>query len=645
MKSKTSIIILSYNTQEYLQLCIESIRTFTTEGTYELIVIENASKDGSASWLKKQKDIIAIYNEENQGFPKGCNQGLEIATGDDLLLLNSDTIVTQNWLQNLRQALYSSPRIGAVGCVTNWASNDQEITGPYKNLAQLHAFAADYNQSNPAAWEQKAFLVGFCYLFKREVYEKIGFLDEQFSPGNYEDDDYSLRILQADYDLLLCRDTFIHHFGSASFVHEKAPRASHEMAKKYNAILARNKLLFRAKWHLPPNYKTIPIEELRRYVRVMNDRAAKLGDVFPMIQEVTIPDFSPFERTVFTNGSSKRALITLGRRSYLADGSMEFGSHNCHVLIGRYSSLAHRLVFEVGLNHDYRQVTTYPFDDILQKDDHTLNHAARANHNQIIIGSDVWIGCDVKILGGVHIGNGAVIGAGTVVAKNIPPYAVVVGNPARIIKYRFSQKTIEKLQQIKWWYWEDEKIQTLLSELKDADAFVEKFAPQKTDAAEASEIVSAMKKLRTEGYKLYYFLPDFTSAEGIWKTVIDAYLQTYCTTDKVALVLGLPAERLCRQELACIGKKLNERGEAAPLLLSHPAEGQIIVPVLQQADCFITTKEGISSQGVDYASDVGMEIIYGLDEHKMIFPKNNSNQPREVHTNGKPNASQHMSRE
>lgn len=634
MDTKTSIIVLSYNTQKYLQLCLESIRSFTETGTYEIIVVENGSRDGSAKWLKTQKDIIAIYNEENQGFPKGCNQGLEIATGDDLLLLNSDTIVTQNWLQNLRQALYSSPQIGAVGCVTNFCSNRQQIAVPYKNIDELQTFAAAYNQVNSAAWEQRAFLVGFCYLFKREVYEKIGFLDEQFSPGNYEDDDYSLRILQAGYDLLLCRDTFIHHFGHASFIPEKDPQAAREMTEKFNAMLGRNSLLFRAKWHLPPSYKNIPIEDLRRYVRAISGTAAKRGGVFPMIQQVTIPDFSPFERTVFTNGTSKRALITLGRRSYLADGSMEFGSHNCHVLIGRYSSLAHRLVFEVGLNHDYRQVTTYPFDDILQKDDHTLNHAARANQNQIIIGSDVWIGCDVTLLGGVRIGNGAVIGAGAVVAKNIPPYAVVVGNPARVIKYRFAPKTIEKLQQIKWWHWDDAKIQSLLSELKDVDAFVAKFAPEKTHTGEASETVSAMKNLHAEGYKLYYFLPDFTSAEGIWKTVIDAYLQTYCASDKVALVLGLPDDSLCRQALDCISQKLNECGEAAPLLLSHPAGDQIIVPVLQQADCFITTKEGISSQGVDYASDVGMEIAYGLDEREMIFPKHNPNQPKKVHTNG-----------
>ena len=219
MRYKTSIVILSYNTLQLLQLCIESIREHTEAGTYEIIVVENASKDGSAAWLKEQSDLRCIYNEKNLGFPKGCNQGLAIATGTELLLLNSDTVVTQNWLKNLRCALYSSPQAGAAGCVTNYCSNDQQIEVPYGDLEEMQLFAAEYNKaSDPVRWEKKATLVGFCYLFKREVLEKIGWLDEQFSPGNFEDDDYSLRILQAGYDLLLCRDTFIHHFGSASFL-------------------------------------------------------------------------------------------------------------------------------------------------------------------------------------------------------------------------------------------------------------------------------------------------------------------------------------------------------------------------------------------------------------------------------------------
>ena len=240
MCHKTSIIILSYNTLEMLQLCIESIREHTEVGSYEIIVVENASKDGSAEWLKEQEDLRCIYNEENQGFPKGCNQGLEIAEGTELLLLNSDTIVTKNWLENLCRALYSDPAVGAVSCVTNCCSNNQQIEAPYENIAEMQAFAADYNKSNPARWEKKTTLVGFCFLFKRDVFDKVGFLDEQFSPGNFEDDDYSLRILQQGWDLLLCRDTFIHHFGHASFLKGYGAQEAAEKVQRSNALLQRN---------------------------------------------------------------------------------------------------------------------------------------------------------------------------------------------------------------------------------------------------------------------------------------------------------------------------------------------------------------------------------------------------------------------
>ncbi|AEB99503.1 glycosyltransferase [Selenomonas sputigena] len=267
MRHKTSIIILSYNTLELLQLCVNSIREYTEAGTYEIIVVENASKDGSAEWLREQMDLRCIYNEENQGFPKGCNQGLSIAEGTELLLLNSDVIVTKNWLENLCRALYSAPEVGAVSCVTNCCSNNQQIETSYENVEDMQAFAATYNVSDPARWERKTTLVGFCFLFKREVFDKVGFLDEQFSPGNFEDDDYSLRILQQGWDLLLCHDTFIHHFGHASFSKGYGDQEVAEKVRRSNALLRRNGALFQQKWHIPSTYKIMDVEELRRLLQ------------------------------------------------------------------------------------------------------------------------------------------------------------------------------------------------------------------------------------------------------------------------------------------------------------------------------------------------------------------------------------------
>lgn len=91
------------------------------------------------------------------------------------------------------------------------------------------------------------------------------------------------------------------------------------------------------------------------------------------------------------------------------------------------------------------------------------------------IGNDVWIGNNVLIKGGVSIGDGAIIGMGAVVTKNVPPYAIVVGVPAKIIKYRFDKNTIEKLLEIKWWDWAVETIKERRNDFSDIGIFITKY--------------------------------------------------------------------------------------------------------------------------------------------------------------------------
>ncbi len=263
----TSIIILSYNTLELTRMCIESIRRYTSDEPYEIIVVDNASADGSVKWLKKQQDVRCIFNEENVGFPKGCNQGMTIAQGSEILLLNSDVVVTARWLTQLKRALYSRPEVGVVGCVTNKAFNLQQISVPYEitDMKAMQKFASVYNHTDSHKWERRLTLIGFCYLFKREIYDKLGGLDEQFSPGNYEDDDYTLRIWQNGYEAILCRDTFVHHFGSSSFMPSRRKKNwQQEQAERrvYQNLLDRNKHLIMAKWHLPVNYKKLGLREI-----------------------------------------------------------------------------------------------------------------------------------------------------------------------------------------------------------------------------------------------------------------------------------------------------------------------------------------------------------------------------------------------
>lgn len=213
----TSIILLTYNKLEYTKICIESIRKFTPKGKYEIIVVDNNSNDGTVDWLKDQNDLKVIYNDYNAGFPKGCNQGIEISSGDSILLLNNDTVVTPNWLNILDKTLYSSDKIGAVGSITNSCSNGQAINVNYNNIDEMINFSKSINTYNENNHEFKLWLVGFCFLVKKNILNEVGYLDEIFTPGNFEDNDLSFRILEKGYSLVLCRDSFIHHYGSVSF--------------------------------------------------------------------------------------------------------------------------------------------------------------------------------------------------------------------------------------------------------------------------------------------------------------------------------------------------------------------------------------------------------------------------------------------
>lgn len=150
-----------------------------------------------------------------------------------------------------------------------------------------------------------------------------------------------------------------------------------------------------------------------------------------------------------------------------AKGKLEIGSF---VSIGPNVKLIVR-------NHDYSQISTYNF--MSTKTDFTWkNFGQNANLDHIyrsktIIGSDVWIGQDVIITGGVNIGHGAVIGAGSIVTKNVPPYSIVAGNPAKVIKMRFNQNQISDLLSVSWWNWSDTKINSELTSLNDSDAIAD----------------------------------------------------------------------------------------------------------------------------------------------------------------------------
>ena len=134
--------------------------------------------------------------------------------------------------------------------------------------------------------------------------------------------------------------------------------------------------------------------------------------------------------------------------------TMPAGQEPGFIEIGKCCSLGDKITMQVYGDHDYRNVTTSPLVGLV---DYKQYYPAIPRET-IKIGNDCWIGNGARILSSVHIGDGAVIGSMAVVAKDVPPFSIVVGNPARVIKYRFAEDQIRSLLEIAWWNWPLEKI-------------------------------------------------------------------------------------------------------------------------------------------------------------------------------------------
>ncbi len=255
--NRVSFVILSYNELEYTRECIESIRNTCYKPCYEIVVVDNGSRDESVEWLRQQEDVVLIENEENKGFPVGCNQGIEAANAaNDILLLNNDTILQHNSLYLLRLGLYGDKKFGAAGAVTNYAQG-QEIMYKFDSKDRYFEYAMKNNVPGKDVYEFKSKLIMYAMLIKRTTVEKVGSLDERFSPGNFEDDDYGFRILKAGLKNVLCHNCFIYHYGSISFG---------KNAEKYNQLMIVNRKKFSEKWNVQTGYFTHARRELIKFI-------------------------------------------------------------------------------------------------------------------------------------------------------------------------------------------------------------------------------------------------------------------------------------------------------------------------------------------------------------------------------------------
>lgn len=238
----TDIIIPIYNAYDDLVCCLESIYRFTDLKQNRLIIINDNSTDNKILPLlesqKNRDNVIVIHNEINKGFSNNINIGMNKSDQNDVLLLNSDTIVTSGWIDKLKNCAYSSPEIGTVTPLSNNATicSVPEYCKENKlpeNIS-INQMADIVERCSFKSYPRITVAHGFCMYIKREVIDTIGGFDaDTFGRGYGEENDFCCRAEQAGFIHVMCDDTYIFHSGTKSFMSEEKK----EYIKNHDKIL------------------------------------------------------------------------------------------------------------------------------------------------------------------------------------------------------------------------------------------------------------------------------------------------------------------------------------------------------------------------------------------------------------------------
>ncbi|ADE16654.1 glycosyl transferase family 2 [Nitrosococcus halophilus Nc 4] len=235
------IVIPIYNAYEPLRACLESIRR-CTDDPYRLVLIDDASTDSRIQTLFEElrtggeENIVLLQNEHNQGFVATANRGMSIGR-NDVVLLNSDTLVTQHWLGKLKRCAASDPKIGTI---TPFSNNGEICSfpdfcreNPFPENPELINRAMD--RAGITVYPELPTGVGFCLYIRRALINRVGLFDvDAFGKGYGEENDLCLRAVEAGFRNVLCSDAYVAHVGGGSFGQEKKVIAEKQMAALLN---------------------------------------------------------------------------------------------------------------------------------------------------------------------------------------------------------------------------------------------------------------------------------------------------------------------------------------------------------------------------------------------------------------------------
>jgi GT2 family glycosyltransferase len=263
---KVTIIILTWNGLAYTKHCLETLRGRTVFPDYEIVVVDNGSRDGTVEYLRTICGLRLFENSDNLGFVKGNNRALAECDGEsDIVLLNNDTqIIQPDWLSRLQATAYSAPEIGIVGARLRRPDGMLQHAGTYMPIEtfwgqQIGAREKDINQFNADAEVEG--VVFACAYIKREVYERVGPLDEDYF-SYFEDSDYCLKARSHGFKIVCCGSvTVIHHENTSTKVNNVSQRdlfldSQKTFKRKWQPALETSRYTSEVNWHSLLNFPT-----------------------------------------------------------------------------------------------------------------------------------------------------------------------------------------------------------------------------------------------------------------------------------------------------------------------------------------------------------------------------------------------------
>lgn len=239
--ARVSIVVVSMDACDQTQRCLEALRAQRPDHVdQQILFVDNGSTDGSVEYLRTQSDVELIANASNLGAPRARNQAISRCTGDVVVFLDNDVLVTPGWLERVLWHVTVDGNSGVVGVLSDRAAHGQQIECE-PGEAAAHALASARGSDHHRLFRWSVLMPSFCIALRKEVLDVLGGFDEWFSPWGFEDDDFTLRASLAGFRSRVALDVFVRH----------EPYRGRAKAERHAELLQLNWQRFALRWGAP----------------------------------------------------------------------------------------------------------------------------------------------------------------------------------------------------------------------------------------------------------------------------------------------------------------------------------------------------------------------------------------------------------